>query len=167
MIWSFNYHPRKENVVANALSQKSSITLAHIHTAYVPLLLDLKTLGVSLDCDYIGVLLESFVVRLTLIDQIIGKQMQDYELVKEVHKIMNGEIGENFWITKDGMLIMKGKVCVPNVDKLRKAIMEEAHYSTYAMHPGSPKMCRTIKENYQWSGMKRDIVEFVSKWLMC
>ena len=29
-------------------------------------------------------------------DQIRGKQMQDDELVKEVHKIMNGDIGENF-----------------------------------------------------------------------
>ena len=74
--------------------------------------------------------------------------MQDDELVKEVLKTMNGEIGENFLITQDRMLVMKGRVCVPNIYDLRKAIMEEAHCSIYAMHPGSPKMCRTIKENY-------------------
>ena len=33
---------------------------------------------------------------------------------------MDGEIGENFSITQNGMLIMRGKVCVPNVDDLRK-----------------------------------------------
>ena len=54
------------------------------------------------------------------------------------------------------MLVMKGRVYVPNVDDLRKAIMEEAHCSAYAMHLDSTKMYRTIKENYWWSGMKRD-----------
>ena len=51
-----DYYIGKSNVVMDALSQKSSITLSHIRTAYVPLLLDLKTLGVSLDCDYNGAL---------------------------------------------------------------------------------------------------------------
>ena len=35
---------------------------------------------------------------------------------------------------------MKGRVCVPDIDDLRRAIMEEAHCSTYAMHSGSTKM---------------------------
>ena len=52
-------------------------------------------------------MIASFVVRPTLINQIMGKQMQDDELVKEVHKIMNGDIGENFRITQDGILTMK------------------------------------------------------------
>ncbi|XP_075095441.1 uncharacterized protein LOC142173711 [Nicotiana tabacum] len=47
--------------------------------------------------------------------------------------------------------------CVPNDDKLRKQILIEAHSSPYAMHPGGTKMYRTIKENYLWSGMKKDI----------
>ena len=54
----------------------------------------------------------------------MGKQMQDNDLVKEVQKIMNGEIGENFMITQDEVLVMKGRMCVPNVDDLRKAIIE-------------------------------------------
>ena len=63
-----DYHPGQANVVADALNQKSSITLDHICTAYVPLLLDLKTLKVSLDYDCNGALVASFVVRPTLID---------------------------------------------------------------------------------------------------
>ena len=74
--------------------------------------------------------------------------MQDNDLVKKVQKIMNGELGEDFVITQDGMLVMNGKICVPNFDNLRKAIMEEAHCSTYALHPDNTKMYRTIKENY-------------------
>ena len=79
---------------------------------------------------------------------------------------MNGDIGENFQITQDGMLVMKGRVCVLDIDDLRNAIMEETHYSAYAMHPDSTNMYQAIKKNYWWSGMKRDIVEFVSRCLV-
>ena len=118
------YHPRKANVVVNALSRKSSATLLHIRTGYVLVLLDLKTLGINLDYDYHGALVANFVVRLTLIDQIRGKQMQDNDLIREIQKIMNGEIRENFMITQDGILIMKGRIYVLNVDDMRKGIME-------------------------------------------
>ena len=53
---------------------------------------------------------------------------------------MNGEVSENFSISQDGMLTMRGRACVPDVNGLRKMIMEEAYYSAYAMHPGSTKM---------------------------
>ena len=56
---------------------------------------------------------------------------------------------------------------MPDMEDLRKMIMEEAHCSAYAMHPGSTKMYRTIKESYWWSGMKRDVAEFVSRCLVC
>ena len=61
-----DYHLKKVNVVADALSRKSSMTLAHIHIAYVPLLLDIKTMVYK-------ALVASFVVRPTLVDQIKGK----------------------------------------------------------------------------------------------
>ena len=82
--------------MADALSRKSFVTLAHIRITYVSLLLGMKILGVSLNYDGYGALVANFVVRPTLVDQIRGKQMQDDELVKEVHKIMNRDIGENF-----------------------------------------------------------------------
>ena len=45
--------------------------------------------------------------------------------------------------------------------------MEEAHSSAYAMHPGSTKMYRTLKEHYWWNGMKKEIANFVSICLTC
>ena len=105
-------------------------------------------MGISLDYDGYGALIASFVLRPTLVDQIRGKKIQDDELVKEVHKIMNGDIGENFRITQDGVLTIKDRVCVPDIDDLKRSIMEEAHCLAYAMHQGSTKMYRTIKENY-------------------
>ena len=80
---------------------------------------------------------------------------------------MNGELGEDFVITQDGMLVMKDRICVPNVDDLRRAILEKAYCFAYAMHPDSTKMYLNIKKNYWWLSMKRDIVEFVSNCLVC
>ena len=161
------YNLEKANVVADALSRKSSATLAHIRTAYVPLLIDMKVLRINLDYDGHGALLANFVVRPSLMKQIRGNQIHDEKLAREVQKVMNGEESENFSITQDGMLTMRGRACVPDVDDLRKLIMEEAHCSTYAMHFGSTKIYQTIKKNYWWLGMKRDIAEFVSRCLVC
>ena len=40
------------------------------------------------------------------------------------------------------------RLCVPDVVELKKEIMEEAHSSAYAMHPGSTKMYHTLREHY-------------------
>ena len=106
------YHLGKTNIVANALSRKSSATLAHICTAYVSLLIDIKALRINLDYDGHGALLANFVVRPSLMEQIRGNQMQDEKLAKEVQKIMNREVSENFSITQDGMLTLRDRhVC--------------------------------------------------------
>ena len=80
---------------------------------------------------------------------------------------MNGEIGENFSFSQDGVLTMKGRLCVPDVEDVKKLIMEEVHCSAYVMHPSSTKMYRTIKVNYWWSGMKKEIANFISRCLVC
>ena len=41
-----NYHPGKANVVADALSRKSSVSLAFVRSFYLPQLLELRELGV-------------------------------------------------------------------------------------------------------------------------
>lgn len=67
----------------------------------------------------------------------------------------------------DGALLKHGRVCVPNDLMLRNAILDEAHSSNYAMHFGSIKIYRTLKEYYWWLGMKREIVEYVAKCFVC
>ena len=64
-------------------------------------------------------------------------------------------------------MVMGQRLCVPDVGDVRRDIMEEAHSSTYAIHPGSTKMYHTQKENYWWKVMERDIADFVSRCLTC
>ncbi|KAM1211763.1 hypothetical protein ACFX2I_003496 [Malus domestica] len=49
---------------------------------------------------------------------------------------------------------------VPNNEELKKEILDEAHCSAYAMHPGGTKMYHTIRLFYYWPGMKREIAEY-------
>ena len=65
------------------------------------------------------------------------------------------------------MIYYKDRVCVPNDSELKKAILEEAHSGSFAMRPGSTKMYQDLKVLYWWSGMKRDVLEFVTKCLVC
>ncbi|CAN6695896.1 unnamed protein product [Malus baccata var. baccata] len=63
----------------------------------------------------------------------------------------------------DGMLMQENKMYVPNNAELKKEILDEAHISAYAMHPGSTKMYHTIRPFYYWPGMKREIAEYVRR----
>ena len=51
---------------------------------------------------------------------------------------------------------------MPDVDHLREKILQEAHDSSYSIHPGSTKMYQDLKERYLWYGMKRDVVAHVA-----
>ena len=72
-----------------------------------------------------------------------------------------------FQIRDDGMIVKGQRMCVSEYGELKRDIMEEAHSSAYAMHPGSTKMYKTLKEHYWWNGMKKDIASFVSRCLTC
>ena len=43
----------------------------------------------------------------------------------------------------------------------------EAHSGSFAIHPGSTKMYQDLTMSFWWSGMKRDVSEFVTKCLVC
>ena len=72
-----------------------------------------------------------------------------------------------FQIRDDGVIVRRDRMCVPEIGELKREIMEEAHSSAYAMHPGSTKMYHTLREHYWWKGMKKEIADFVSRCLTC
>ena len=72
-----------------------------------------------------------------------------------------------FQIRDDGVIVRGGQMCVPEIGKLKREIMEEAHSSAYAMHPSSSKMYHTLRKHYWWKGMKKEIADFVSRCLTC
>ena len=69
--FTIEYHPGKANVVADALSRKSSGTLSHIHSVRIPLLLELRALNMELAQGKKGALLATLKVRPVLINRVI------------------------------------------------------------------------------------------------
>ncbi len=63
--------------------------------------------------------------------------------------------------------MFKDRICVPKNDELIRKILQEAHSSSLSIHPGSTKMYNDLKKTYWCAGMKRDILEFVSRCLLC
>ncbi|WVZ93936.1 hypothetical protein U9M48_039885 [Paspalum notatum var. saurae] len=57
----------------------------------------------------------------------------------------------------------KNQICVPGGDSIRKLILSEAHDTAYSIHPGSTKMYHDLKERFWWYGMKRAVVEYVTR----
>ena len=80
--------------------------------------------------------------------------------------VLRGEAKEAI-INEEGVLRIKGRVCVPRVDDLTHNILTEAHSSRYSIHPSSTKMYRDLKQYFWWSRMKCDIVDFVAQFLNC
>ena len=48
-----------------------------------------------------------------------------------------------------------------------KTVLEEAHHSKLTIHPSGDKMYKDAKRVIFWNGVKRDVLEFVSKFLIC
>ena len=105
-------------------------------------------------------------VKLSLVDQIKSAQMEDSYLKRMREKVEAG-FNTQFVIKEDGILVIGNRLCIPDVEELRKQIMNEAHTSSYVMHPGSTKMYQNLKLFYWWPTMKKDVAEFVVKCLTC
>ena len=73
--------------------------------------------------------------------------MSDPYLRKIKDRVQQGK-NEQFALRHDGMLLISGRVCVPNIKELKEKILNEAHYAPYAMHPGSTKMYRNLRPFY-------------------
>ena len=150
---TIEYNPRKANVVADALSRRPESSLSHMRSGYLPLLVDLRALGVILEVEDSGALLATFHVRPLLVDPILAGQSQDPQMIKLKEEIEKGKKAE-FQIRDDDMIVKGQRMCVPEYGELKRDIMEEAHSSAYAMHPGSTKMYKSLKEHYWWKWEK-------------
>ena len=80
---------------------------------------------------------------------------------------MKNEKSTNFSMSVNETLKYKDRLCVPNDEELKKEILTEAHTFPYSLHSGTTKMYNDLKIHYWWSGMKKDVVEFVAKCLTC
>lgn len=72
-----------------------------------------------------------------------------------------------FTQVKEAVWRYQGRIYVPARDSLRGRILEEVHRSEFTVHPGISKLYQDLKIMFWWSRMKSDVVELISKCLVC
>ena len=126
----------------------------------------LRALNAHLSLTDDGTVVTEFIARPSLLNRVLEVQKKDEKIAVIVSQIGNGKEIE-FTVNEDGVLYYKDRVCVLDDNDLRKAILEEAHSRSFAIHLGSTKMYQDLKMSFWWSGMKIDVSEFVTKCLVC
>ncbi|GJW49373.1 putative reverse transcriptase domain-containing protein [Tanacetum coccineum] len=135
------YHPRKANVVADALSRKERIKPLRV-----------QALVMTID--------------LNLPSQILKAQTEARKEENYATEDLCGMI-KKLEPRADGMLCLRNRSWIPCFGNLRALIMHESYKSKYSIHPGSDKMYHDLKKVYWWPNMKAEIATYVSKCLTC
>jgi len=86
--------------------------------------------------------------------------------MKEMNSVKVGQ-DSLFRVSKDGLIVMGKIIYLPDDKVLKGKVLKEAHESKLAIHPGSTKMYRDLKESYWWLKIKREIAEYVAKCAIC
>ena len=120
-----DYHPGKANVEADALSRRTISVLSLKHCAW--------------KFAYDGALLAQLRVMPDLKHMIINAQENDVKLQQRVQLVSNADKND-YSIKDDGGLYYKSRLCVSNVQELKKKLMYESHNTVFTMHPVDNKM---------------------------
>jgi hypothetical protein len=137
-----HYHPGKANVVADALSRKAYCHCLSIEAISETLCWEMRKFNLEIIPQ---ASLNHIAVEPTLQDSVIMAQLHDggVKIIKQ--QLAQGEEKYKcFQVDHKGILWFKGCIVVPKDHQLRKKILDEAHLSTFSMHPGSIKMYQDL-----------------------
>ena len=71
-------------------------------------------------------------------------QKNNVKLQQRVQLVRNGD-KTDYSIEEDGGFYYNSKLCVPNVQELKKKLMYEIHNTIFTMHPRGNKMYQDLK----------------------
>jgi len=102
---------------------------------------------------------------LDLIDRILRANRTSETLAEYREKA--SEEGEENWQLRDGLILYKDRLVVPEDDHLRTELIREAHEQLSMAHPGRNKTCRLISARYYWPNLPKDIARFIRNCHTC
>jgi hypothetical protein len=56
----------------------------------------------------------------------------------------------------------KNRIYVPSSEELRNLVLKEMHDVPYVGHPGYQKTTTTVRSQFFWLGMKKDVVNYIA-----
>lgn len=162
--FDLQYHPGKENVVADALSRKTRCTLACLlHDDWEELRV-LSEYGLDTVENEGRISLFALGSRPILIDRVMEAQKGNMHSQKFVDRAIREET--TVWtVGTKGELRYRGRLYVPKA--IREEVLRDLHQSKLAVHPCGGKMYHDLGRMYWWPGLKKDIVQFVARCLTC
>ena len=92
----------------------------------------------------------------------------DLQYKELVEKSQQGNLQQKiqeYKLDNDEIMKYRGKIYVPNSHELKNMILREMHNVPYARHLGYQKTIATIKSQYYWPGMKKEVTDFIAKCL--
>jgi hypothetical protein len=125
-----HYHPGKANVVADAFSRKSQVSMLVAHAMSYELAKEFNRLSLGFLNSTQGVTVE---LEPTL-EQDIGKGQKNDEKTNEIGQLIINGKGKDFCEDAEGVVWFKDKLCVPNIKSIQELILKEAHETTYSIH---------------------------------
>ena len=158
-----HYHPGKANVVADALNRKSYANTLASKGLSKELAEDLRELRLEIVPRGFVATME---VQSTLLGKIRETKKDDKEIAEIKEKMREGK-AKGFREDEHETLWFEDRIYVPNDPEVRKLILLEAHDSPYSIHLGNTKMYLDLKESFWWTGMKKDIAEYVAVCDVC
>nr|GEW01995.1 putative reverse transcriptase domain-containing protein [Tanacetum cinerariifolium] len=129
------YHPRKANVVADALSQNERSKPLRVQALVM-------TIGLHLPKKNLNAQSEA---------------MKEENFINEDLQGMINKLESR----ADRTLCLNNQSWTPCFGDLRALIMHESHKSKYSIHHGSDKMYQNLKKLYWWPNMKAKIATYV------
>ncbi|GKA50209.1 putative reverse transcriptase domain-containing protein [Tanacetum coccineum] len=133
------YHPRKANVVADALSRKERNKPLRVRALVM-------TIGLNLP------------------KQILSAQLEAKKEENFINEDLHGMINK-LEPRADRTLCLNNRSWISCFGELRTLIMHKSHKSKYSIHLGSDKMYQDLRRLYWWPNMKAKIATYVSKCL--
>ena len=142
------YHPRKANVVADALSRKTpqESMLARM-TAQPELQRELMKLEIEVQIEQVSGRLRHLEIEPSLPD-LIRRGQKNCAGIREWRNKMSKKEVFGFAMGSDGLLRFQDRVCVPQDEELIERILREAHSTSYSVHPGATNMYRDLRSHF-------------------
>jgi hypothetical protein len=158
-----HYHPRKANLVADALSRKGQVHAVFVTQLPDELAEDFERLNLGIVAHTEGITIE---LEPTLEQEIRKGQIGDAK-IQEIKDLITDGRGPDFTEDEQGTIWFKNRICVPDIDSLRETILKETHDSVYSIHPSSTKMYQDLKQKYWWYELKKDVASHVALCDVC
>ncbi|WVZ89342.1 hypothetical protein U9M48_035763 [Paspalum notatum var. saurae] len=158
-----HYHPRKANVVADALSRRAHCNVLEVRPTARVICWEMDQ--IEMPTEQLAELY-NLIIEPTIKEQIIMSQKEDKGMAF-IREGMDEKKKACFTFDDQGVLWFKNRLVVPKDMELRKKLLDETHTSMFTMHPGSNKMYKDLKQKFWWTRMKREIAKYVSKCDVC